>query len=301
MDLRVLRTFQAAAHLENFRETAERLGLSQPTVSAQVRELEIELGEALFDRTGRRVRLNQAGQVFLPHAEEALRAYDRGRQAVREQQKLTADHLAVAISPEPARTLLPPALHRYCDLHPRARVSVEVVPSVQLAALVEGGSADLGIGQIAADPERYAVRCRELLHDRVVLVARHDGLDRDEPPADWRSLLQEQRLLSYGHPAYWPDLLQALEHLGVHPRMLRVTQVELTKRFVEEGIGVSFLPERSVRRELLEGRLMEVATPGLPMPSAPTFLIVSQEPLSEPARDFLEALRATLELGEPLV
>ncbi len=301
MDLRVLRTFQAAAHLENFRETAERLGLSQPTVSAQVRELEIELGEALFDRTGRRVRLNQAGQVFLPHAEEALRAYDLGRQAVRAHQKIAADRLAVAISPEPARTLLPAALHRYCDLHPRARVSVEVVPSVQLAALVESGSADLGIGQIAADPERYAVHCRELLHDRVVLVARHDGLDHDQVPADWRSLLQEQRLLSYGHPAYWPDLLQALEHLGVRPRMLRVTQVELTKRFVEEGIGVSFLPERSVRRELLEGRLMEVATPGLPMPTAPTFLIVSQEPLAEPAREFLEALRMTLQLGEPLV
>lgn len=301
MDLRVLRTFQAAAHLENFRETAERLGLSQPTVSAQVRELEIELGETLFDRTGRRVRLNQAGQVFLTHAEEALKAYDLGRQAVREHQRLSADHLAVAISPEPARTLLPAALHRYCDQYPDARVSVEVVPSVQLAALVESGSADLGIGQIAADPERYAVRCRELLRDRVVLVARHDGRDHDQAPAFWRDLLQEQRLLSYGHPAYWPDLLQALEHARVHPRMLRVTQVELTKRFVEEGIGVSFLPERSVRRELLEGRLMEVPTPGIALPTAPTFLILSHRPLCEPAKGFLEALRATLQLGDPLV
>jgi len=300
MDLRVLRTFQAAAHLENFRETAERLGLSQPTVSAQVRELEIELGEPLFDRAGRRVRLNSAGQVFLPHAEEALRAYDLGRQAVREHQRAAADHLAVAISPEPARTLLPRALHAFCDLSPEARISVEVVPSVQLAALVEDGHADLGIGQIAADPKRYAVRCRELLHDRVVLIARHDGLDHDQAPALWRNLLQEQRLLSYGHPAYWPDLLQSLEHQGVHPRILRVTQVELTKRFVEEGIGVSFLPERSVRRELLEGRLMEVPTPGLQLPTAPTFLILPETPLSEPARAFLDALRTTLHLGAPL-
>ena len=301
MDLRVLRTFQAAAHLENFRETAERLGLSQPTVSAQVRELELELGETLFDRSGRRVRLNQAGQVFLPHAEEALRAYDLGRQAVREHQSLAVDHLAVAVSPEPARTLLPRALHRFCDLFPDAKVSVEVVPSVQIAALVESGTADLGIGQVAADPDRYAVHCRELLHDRVVLAARHDGLDHDQAPAFWRSLLQEQRLLSYGHPAYWPDLLQALEHAGIHPRMLRVTQVELTKRFVEEGIGVSFLPERAVRRELLEGRLMEVPTPGLTLPTAPTFLIVPQEPLPEPARSFLDALRASLHLGESLI
>ncbi len=301
MDLRVLRTFQAAAHLENFRETAERLGLSQPTVSAQIRELEIELGEPLFDRAGRRVRLNEAGRVFLPQAEEALKAYDRGRQVVREHQRLTADHLTIAVSPEPARTLLPRALHRYCDLYPAARVSVEVLPSVQIAALVDGGSADLGIGQIAADPDRYAVRCRELLHDRVVLVARHDGLDHDQAPAYWRHLLQEQRLLSYGHPAYWPDLLQALEHAGIHPRMLRVTQVELTKRFVEEGIGASFLPERSVRRELLEGRLMEVPTPGLTLPMAPTFLILAQAPPTEPARAFLESLRATLHLAEALV
>ncbi len=300
MDLRVLRTFQAAAHLENFRETAERLGLSQPTVSAQVRELELELGEALFDRSGRRVRLNQAGQVFLTHAEQALKAYDLGRQAVRDHQRQAADHLAIAIAPEPARTLLPRALHRYCDLRPDARVSVEVVPSVQIPALVEGGTADLGIGQIAANPERYAVHCRELLHDRVVLVARHDGLDHDQAPAFWRNLISEQRLLSYGHPAYWPDLLQVLEHAGLHPRVLRVTQVELTRRLVEEGIGVSFLPERSVRRELLEGRLMEVPTPGLLLPAAPTFLILPHEPVSEPAKDFLEALRATLHLAAPL-
>jgi LysR family transcriptional repressor of citA len=301
MDLRVLRTFQAAARLENFRETAERLGLSQPTVSAQIRELELELGEPLFDRTGRRVRLNQAGQVFLPQAEEALKAYDLGRQAVREHQKRATDHLTIAISPEPARTLLPRALHRYSDLYPDARISVEVLPSVQIAALLESGAADIGIGQIAADPDRYAVRCRELLHDRVVLVARHDGMDHDQAPAYWRHLLQEQRLLSHGHPAYWPDLLQSLEHAGIHPRMMRVTQVELTKRLVEEGIGVSFLPERAVRRELLEGRLMEVPAPGLALPTAPIFLILSQDPLTEPARAFLESLRATLHLGDPLV
>ncbi|EQD62688.1 hypothetical protein B1A_09443, partial [mine drainage metagenome] len=54
------------------------------------------------------------------------------------------------------------------------------------------------------------------------------------------------------HPGYWNDLLQRLEDEGIHPRTMPVTQVELTKRFVEEGLGVSFLPERSVRRELLE-------------------------------------------------
>ncbi len=296
VDLRVLRTFVSAAHLQNFRETAERLSLSQPTVSAQIRELEGEIGEPLFDRAGRRVRLNTAGEAFLPHAEMILRDYAAALKELGEQRRGAVDRVAIAVSPEPARALLPRALRHLLLARPSALVSVEVVPSREVGGLVDSGEADVGIAQVPAEPSMDRLRCRELMRDRVVLAARHDGHDHDQAPAFWRQLLEEQTLISHGHPGYWNDLLQRLEDEGIHPRTMPVTQVELTKRFVEEGLGVSFLPERSVRRELLEGRLMEVPAPGLQLPDAVTFLLVPDAPLPESVRQFIDAVRESLHL-----
>lgn len=300
MDLRVLRTFVAAARLENFRETAERLSLSQPTVSAQIRELEGEVGEPLFDRSGRRVRLNPAGARLLPHAEEILRGYQDAVRELNEARRGESERVSIAVSPEPARTLLPRTLRSLLKRRPEAKVNVEVVPSRQVAGLVASSAADVGIAQVAAGADIAGIHCRELVRDRVVLVARHDGSDHDQVPPDWRELLQQELLISHGHPGYWNDLLAELESRDVIGRTLRVTQVELTKRFVEEGLGVSFLPAGSVRRELLEGRLMEVPTPDLVLPDAVTFLILPDAPVPEPVRAFVEALRQVLHLPKDL-
>lgn len=301
MDLKVLRTFVTAAHLQNFRETAERLSLSQPTVSAQMRELEAEVGEALFDRSGRRVRLNAAGEIFLKGAEEMLRSYRSAVQQVHEMRRGSAKSVSIAVSPEPARTLLPHALHTFLDVEPTVQVSVDVMPSRMIGSVIGEGGADIGIAQMPSDPKLSHVHSRELMRDRVVLVARRDDAGHDQEPGYWRHLLETQILLSYGHPAYWDGLLQVLERERLHPRTLTVTQVELTRRFVEEGLGVSFLPERAVQHEILEGLLMEVPTPGLSLPDAPTFLLLPDSPLTDTVRLFLDHLRESLQLREQLI
>lgn len=80
VDLRVLRTFQTAARFLNFHRTAERLYLAQPTVTAHIRQLEAALGQRLFEKVGRRMRLTPAGERFLPRAEAILAAYEEGLQ-----------------------------------------------------------------------------------------------------------------------------------------------------------------------------------------------------------------------------
>jgi LysR family transcriptional repressor of citA len=71
---------------------------------------------------------------------------------------------------------------------------------------------------------------------------------------------------------------------------MEVSLVDITKRFIEEGLGISFLPESTVRRELMEGRLMEVPTPGLPLPVAATYVVHPSSGPSPSARAFMDEL-----------
>lgn len=82
MDLQWLQTFISAAESENFRETAERLYLTQPAVSQHMRKLENELDMQLFLHSGRRVVLTDEGRLFLPYAKEIINAYQAGKHKV---------------------------------------------------------------------------------------------------------------------------------------------------------------------------------------------------------------------------
>jgi DNA-binding transcriptional LysR family regulator len=84
MELRQLEYLVAVAEEANFTRAASKVHVAQPGVSAQVRQLEHELGQPLFDRSGRRVRLTNVGVAVLPYARAALDAVARARLAVNE-------------------------------------------------------------------------------------------------------------------------------------------------------------------------------------------------------------------------
>src|SRR3954454_22487022 len=97
MELRQLEYFLAVAETANFTRAAERVHISQSGVSAQVRALEQELGQPLFDRSGKAVRLTDAGAAVLPHARAALAAGNAVREAVDELTGLVHGHVSVGM------------------------------------------------------------------------------------------------------------------------------------------------------------------------------------------------------------
>ena len=83
MELRHLRYFVATAEAQHFTQAAEQLGMAQPPLSQQIRQLEAEVGTPLFDRKGRGVRLNDAGRAFLTCAQDILQRADAALQTAR--------------------------------------------------------------------------------------------------------------------------------------------------------------------------------------------------------------------------
>ncbi|QEV16681.1 LysR family transcriptional regulator [Streptomyces alboniger] len=119
MDLLQLRYFQTVARYEHISRAAEELRVAQPSLSRAIARLEADLGAALFDRQGRRIRLNQYGVIFLRHVDRALSELDDGRRAVREARDTGLGRVSVA-----SETLLTitPLLGSFRTAHPRADV-----------------------------------------------------------------------------------------------------------------------------------------------------------------------------------
>ncbi|MBO0996015.1 LysR family transcriptional regulator [Bacillus sp. SD088] len=276
MDINWLRTFITAAENENFRKTAEKLYMAQPTVTAHIKQLERDVGTQFFRRAGRNIVLTEAGHRFLPHARLILSSYDRGTHDLLAWEQGYKRKLSIAVSPLLAASILPYFIRQFMEQHMEVEVIVQVKESKEISEMVEKGEADLGLLQMK--PVQSSLYVQKIKEDDVICVCPHDGGDLESsPPIDIHDLFENQTLFTYNHPEYWDDLLSAIHAKHHKIRTMVVTQVHITKRFIEEGLGFSFLPKISLHRELMEGRLLEVKTPGLQLPKASTYMIIRED------------------------
>lgn len=281
MDTAALRTFVVAAHQGNFRRAASQLFVSQATVTQHVHRLEAELGCQLFERRGRRVALNEAGRAFLTRAERILLESDG---AVAELRSITGGgpgELRIAASPYLGRTTAPGVLARYDRLAAGVRWTLEIRPSTEIPDLILGGRADIGLAREA--PASPLIAVERLHEDPFVLVAPQDGLDMDRELPPWDVLLSSLPLLTHGPGAPWIQVKAIAGERGVHLRTMDVSQVDVARGCVEEGLGVSFLPLSAVRDRIRLGFLIEVPTPGLELPSDATYILTPEHPTREAA------------------
>lgn len=183
-ELRHLRYLLAVAEHGNFTRAAAELHLSQPTLSQQIRRLERLVGTPLLDRSGRAVRLTDAGSVYARHARRALRELDQAEQAVHDVADLTRGHLRLAVTPTFTSYLVGPLVAELRARHPGITLELTETSQDALESRLLADELDLGIafvrshfGGIAATP---------LATETLSLVRAADGTVRPAPisPAD---------------------------------------------------------------------------------------------------------------------
>jgi DNA-binding transcriptional LysR family regulator len=152
VDGRLWRSFTTVAEELHYGRAAERLHITQPALSRQIRDLERVLGVTLFDRTSRRVVLSRAGQAVLGQARRALAESGRAVRLARLAAHGDWGELAIAALPAAAVALLPAIIRAYRDAHPAIGVRIsESFDDEQLAALT-AGQIDAGFLRAAAAP-----------------------------------------------------------------------------------------------------------------------------------------------------
>lgn len=289
MEMQWLRTFADAAETLNFRKTSERLLLSQPSVTVHIRQLEEYLGIRLFDRIKNRVVLTEEGRYFKQQADILVEKFDS---TVDELQSFAQGYRrkwTIAISPLMAETVLPYVLHSFTKAHPDLELVIRVEESEAIEELVESGEVSAGIS--ALKPAKRVILHEVVYEDPLLLIVPRDAYDDERGPVvSAQEVLQQHFIFTHHHPVFWEELLVKLRVQLPGIRTMKVTQAHIAKKFIQEGLGVSFLPKSMVRRELIEGRLMEARFDLFPLPSVATYFLSRSMGALE--KDFLSRVQS---------
>lgn len=146
LEIRHLRYFLAVAEAGSFSRAADRLGISQPSVSQQMRDLEAELRVSLFQRRGKRILLTAAGLVFQEHARAILAQLESLLQDLTLEPDQRRGSLHIGVVPILNVALMPHLLSCFAAEHPGVSVVVEEISSTEIETALEEGKMDVGLG-----------------------------------------------------------------------------------------------------------------------------------------------------------
>jgi LysR family cyn operon transcriptional activator len=152
MELRHLRYFVALCETLSFTRAAQRVHVTQSTLSHQIRQLEDEVGRALLERIGKRVLLTEAGETFLGYAARALREVDQGLGDLRRAADELDGEVRIGTTGTFNMSFVPECLAAFMHKHPTVKVTVEELAADEIAHRLLGGTLDLGIGYQPGDP-----------------------------------------------------------------------------------------------------------------------------------------------------
>ncbi|MDA0747761.1 MAG: LysR family transcriptional regulator [bacterium] len=263
MDLSQLRGFLETAREKSFTRAAEKLFLTQPAVSLQIKALEEELGERLFERRGKQVLLTEAGRLLFVRAEEILEKTEQARQDLTALRELRTGRLCIGTSDTNCAYVLPPAVKAFRRVHPGVEIRLTDRMSPEVVRLVLEGGVDFGLATLPVSEPRVQASPLFLREDVAICHPEHPlaraGRVSVADLGGHTMLALEQGSTSRG----LMDRLFA--EVGVVATVsMELGSIEVMKRFVEIGLGIALVPEVAVREEVQAGRLCALRVEGLP-------------------------------------
>jgi DNA-binding transcriptional LysR family regulator len=265
MDTRQLQAFCAVVEQKSFSRAAERLGVTQPAASLQVRSLEERLGRKLLDRSGRRVEPTEAGLVLYRNAQRVLAAEEQLLVELAEDESGELHgRLAIGASTGPGAHLVPLLLCEFAQAHPDLHVALSIADTD--AVIDRVAERELELGVVGALRRHRSLEFEPLARDEIVLAVPpdHRFAGREVPLED----LKAETLVSMQEGAGVRHVIEdELRRAGLRVRELE-SRLELglpesVKSAVAGGFGVAFISRTGIEPELAAGTLATARVAGV--------------------------------------
>jgi DNA-binding transcriptional LysR family regulator len=294
MTLQQLSYFLATAEHGSFSGAARALYLTQPSISEQVRQLEAELGIALFARAGRGLVLTEAGRRFRPEAERVLADVERARDAVADVRDLRGGTLGFGMFGTASAYLIADLAADFRRKYPDVRLRLVGLNSSEVADQVREANLEAGLVVLPIDDAGLDIRVARL--EELVLVSR--DASRVEAPVTIEALARLPLILydaQYGaHDPMRRQLLDRAQRAEITLRpVIEVEHIEAAVGLARRGLGDTIVPRAAIGRQ--GGRGLHFASFADPLYDTFAFIARSGAPLSPAARAFVEIVERRLE------
>ncbi|TMG05442.1 MAG: LysR family transcriptional regulator [Chloroflexi bacterium] len=256
MDFGQVEAFAQVACTHSFSRAAEALQLTQPSITARIQSLERELGEELFERGSRGVKLTDAGTAFLPYVEHLLQTLQEGRDAVGEVKNVQAGSLRLGSAPTISTYVLPRILNAFCRQYPGVDVVIRTGRSEQVMNMLLADEVQVGLVRSLTNSD---VETIDLYEDEIVLAAPPEHAFSAGGRATVSEAAAEPIVLFDRGSSYYGLINNFFRQAGVIPNVaMELDSLEATKRMVEEGLGIALVPLVTIERELEAGTLVRI-------------------------------------------
>ena len=296
MDTRQLRAFCEVVERKSFSQAAERLGVTQPAVSLQVRALEKRLGTQLLDRSGRRVEPTEAGLRLYQGAQRLLTLEEEIVNELAEDATGDLDGtFAIGASTGPGGVVLSQLLCRFAEANSALDVQLNVFDTQTVVDRVADRTFELGV--VGAAPRHRTVEYEPFFRDTVILVC-PPGHAFAGKTVTLDQLKNEQLILMQEGAGVRAMIEEELRRAGVRTRDLNV-RLELglqesVTHAVRGGYGVTFISRMSVENDLAAGTLVEARVAGLELEREIYLVRATGRSETRAARAFLDFAREQL-------
>lgn len=240
MELYQLGYFLEIARQRSFTRAAERLHMAQPALSQQMKNLEGELGTALFIRGRKETQLTAAGKAFQPRAEALLMQAEAAKAVVSDVAQLRGGKLVIAAIPSVSACLLPEVIRDFSRQHGRVELQIIEDSSERVADCVESGLADIGFLQLPAS--KTAFEAKTIISEPfVLLIAKSHAMARHKE-VSLKQLSTEPFIFYKGRAR--DTALESCRKAGFEPRVACESgELETVRALVAGGLGIAVVPQ----------------------------------------------------------
>jgi LysR family transcriptional regulator, low CO2-responsive transcriptional regulator len=260
---RQLRVFVEVARQGSVVGASEVLHLTPPAVSMQIKEIESQVGQRLFDRANRRITLSTAGEYFLVYARRLLGTLKEAEDAMAKFARLESGRLTIGMVSS-AKYFLPQLLARFHTEHPAVDVRLRLGNREQLVALMEANEVDLCV--MGRPPVDFASRAEPFaMHPHVLVTApTHRFSGAESVPA--QALANEPFIVREPASGTRTAMQEFLDAHRLRPSfVMEMPSNEAIKQAVMAGMGVSLLSLHTIGLEWHSGLISVPAVEGLPL------------------------------------
>lgn len=289
MNFNHLRIFYESAKELSFSRAAERLFISQPAVSIQMKQLEDMLQVKLFNKVGNKIFLSEAGKLLLEYAQKIFELENEAEKAINEVKEVKKGALHIGTTKTYARYLMPNYISHFHALYPGVSIHLSEGSSLEMIQSLFNMQNELAI--VASTEYPKPLHSIAFGNEEVLLVASPDHVLSKKDSITMRELARFPLVMREEGSATRKAVMDMFKKMRLAPTILyEASNLEFIKELLEKGEGASFIVRSAVEKEIAQGILKEIAISDVSITMNTNIAYISEDGLSKIARAFIDTL-----------